>query len=129
MPNQCIHCSAIYEDGSKAVLEGCSCGSRFFFYISSEKLKKIQETQKTSIELNSEEKKQIEEDVREIIGIKEEDETPVILDFESIKVLKPGKYLIDIHKLFGNERPFVYHLEEGKYIVDLASDLPKKRSD
>ncbi len=127
MPHKCVHCSTIHEDGSEAVLNGCSCGSRFFFYISKEKLERLKESQKdkSSPELSSEEKKQIEEDVREIIGLKEEDDTPVVLDFESIKVLKPGKYLIDIHKLFGNERPLIYHLEEGKYIVDLASNIKK----
>ena len=31
--HQCVHCGKVYPDGSKALLEGCSCGSHFFFYI------------------------------------------------------------------------------------------------
>ena len=72
-------------------------------------------------ELTFIEKKQIEEDVREIAGI-EDEETPVFLDFESIKVVKPGKYLIDLTKLFSGKLQ-VYQLEDGKYIVDLASSV------
>jgi len=79
----------------------------------------------SELELNDEEKEQIEEDVREIAGIKDE-EAPVFLDFESVRVLKPGKYLLDLQKLFSMGKPRVYQLEDGKYIVDLASVSPGK---
>jgi len=65
---------------------------------------------------------QVEKDVREMIGAVEE-ETPVILDLESIKVLEPGKFEIDVVNLFSKNRPLIYKLEEGKYIIDLASTL------
>ncbi len=132
MPHQCVHCAAIYGDGAQEILKGCTCGSRFFFYITAEKMKKLQETRE-DLPLSTEERKQIEEDVREIIGVEEEHESPIILDFESIKVLKPGKYVIDLHNLFNKERPLVYTLEEGKYVVDLTSQVasrekPKKKT-
>lgn len=66
----------------------------------------------------SDEKKKIERDIREIAGITDEDE-PVFLDFESIKVINHGKYLIDLPKLFDLKKPRVYTLEDGKYIIDL----------
>ena len=72
-------------------------------------------------ELSSEEKEQIERDVREMVGLEEDLETPVFLDFESVKVIKPGKYLLDLAKLFSMNRPRIYQLEDGKYIVDLSS--------
>ena len=56
-----------------------------------------------------------------MIGI--EDEEPVILDLESVRVIKPGKFEIDIVNLFRKDRPLIYKLEEGKYIIDLASTL------
>ena len=71
--------------------------------------------------LTNEEKEKIEQDIFEMIGI--EDDKPVVLDFESIRALKPGKFEIDIVNLFNRERPLVYKLEEGKYIIDLASTL------
>ncbi len=123
MPSQCVHCSKIYDDGAEEILKGCrSCGSRFFFYLTKDKLEKIKQEKGAEIDLTKEEKNQIEKDVRDIVGIKEEDESPIILDFEAVKIIKPGKYLIDVAKLFKGERPLVYKLEDGKYIVDLSTD-------
>ena len=76
--------------------------------------------------LTEPEKEKIEEDVREIAGIKDE-ETPVFLDFESVRVIKPGKYVIDIVKLFDKNKPQVYKLEDGKYFIDLANMGKPKR--
>ena len=56
-------------------------------------------------------------------GLEEEPEKPVILDLESIKVIRPGIFEIDIVNLFSKKRPLIYKLEEGKYIIDLASSL------
>jgi len=121
MPYRCVHCSEIYKDGSEEVLKGCaSCGSKFFFYIRADKLKEIMEKKENEPELTKEEKHQIEDDVRDIAGVTDE-ETPVFLDFESVKIIKPGKYLLDLAKLFEVDKPKVYKLEDGKYIVDLAS--------
>lgn len=74
------------------------------------------------IEIPESEKKQVEEDIREIVGIVDE-QTPVILDIESIRVTGEGKFELDISKLFRKDRPLIYKLEEGKYIIDLASTL------
>ena len=73
-----------------------------------------------NLKLTKSEKKQIEQDVRDIAGITDID-APVVLDFESVKITKPGKYVLDIPNLFSKERPLVYKLEDGKYIIDIAS--------
>jgi len=119
MAYKCIHCSSVYVDDAPEVISGCAkCKSKFFFYIKDEKLKEL--IKNNEIELDSDEKKKIEKDVRDIVGIKDE-EVPVFLDFESVRVLKPGKYLIDVQKMFNVNKPRVYKLEDGKYIVDLGS--------
>ena len=126
MPHKCIHCNSIYDDGAREILYGCTCGSKFFFYITQEKLAKIKESH-DDIPLTVQEREQVEEDVRDILGIeKSEEGAPIIMDFESIKVLKPGKYVIDIHNLFTKERPLVYTLEDGKYFIDLSRSMPGK---
>jgi predicted nucleic acid-binding Zn-ribbon protein len=117
MPYKCVHCSKTYSDGAKETLTGCECGSKFFFYISEEKLKEIEEYNPLG-DLEKKEKDKIEEDIREIAGMTDE-ETPIFLDFESIMVVKPGKYLVDIAKLFAKDKPRIYKLEDGKYIIDL----------
>jgi len=120
MPHQCVRCSRIIPSGSKELLEGCSnCGSHFFFYIKDEQLKEMKENR---IEIPEKERETIEKDIREIAGITEED-TPVILDLESVRVAGSGKFEIDIVNLFSKKRPLIYKLEEGKYIIDLASTL------
>ena len=78
------------------------------------------------LNLSPNEKKQMEEDIRDIVGVTD-DEQPVFLDFESVRVLKPGKYLLDLQKLFSKERPRIYQLEDGKYIVDLSSVFGGKK--
>ena len=123
MPHQCVKCSRIIPMGNKELLEGCAnCGSHFFFYIRDEQLQAIKEK---PIEIPEEEKKTIEKDIREMAGIIDED-APVILDLESVRVTGEGKFEIDIVNLFNKERPLIYKLEEGKYIIDLASTLHKR---
>ncbi len=120
MPHQCVHCSEIYDDGASEILKGCSkCNSRFFFYLSKEKIAKMEKEKEENLNLTKTEKKQIEQDVRDIAGITDL-EAPVVLDFESVKITKPGKYVLDIPNLFSKERPLVYKLEDGKYIIDIS---------
>ena len=61
-------------------------------------------------------------------GITDE-KAPVILDLESVRVLKEGKFEIDIVNLFKKGRPLVYKLEEGKYIIDLSPIKPIKKNE
>ena len=126
MPHKCVHCSAIYKDSDEEILKGCStCGSKFFFYLTEDKLKLLHDNKEEEVELSEEEKQQIEQDVRDIAGIEETEEAPVILDFESVKIIKPGKYLLDVANLFSKQRPLIYKWEDGKYFIDL--DLKKNK--
>lgn len=132
MASQCVHCGKLYADGSRELLIGCSCGSHFFYFVKKEHYDKIRrdiedpatnELQVKIEEINKLDKVKIEKDVREIIGISEQEEIPVILDLESIRILGPGKFELDVVNLFNKKRPLIYKLEEGKYIIDLASTL------
>ena len=136
MSHQCVHCGEMYPDAAKELLAGCGkCGSHFFYFIKKEyadklakglpldKTEETRELQEKITEINKMDKTKMEKDVREIIGISEQEEIPVILDLESIRVLGPGKFEIDIVNLFNKKRPLIYKLEEGKYIIDLASTL------
>jgi len=119
-PHQCVHCGEIYPAGSKELLTGCSsCKSHFFFYIKDEHLAKIREN---PLEIPQAEKKTIEKDLREMAGITDVN-IPVILDIESVRAMGSGKFEIDLVNLFKKGRPLVYKLEEGKYIIDLATTL------
>lgn len=119
MPHQCVHCSKIIEVGSKEILEGCnSCGGKFFFYIRDEQVERLKASREELIpEFNTVDKEKVEEDVRSILKIEDEDK-PVILDLESVRVLNPGQFEIDIVSLM-NRKPVVFKLSEGKYVIDL----------
>ncbi|MBI2112107.1 hypothetical protein HYT52_01050 [Candidatus Woesearchaeota archaeon] len=126
MPHQCVRCNAIFEDGSQQILRGCDCGARLFFYI---KKKNLEEGKLLVTNLSEEEKNHIEKDVAEIVNIKQEDpDRPVVLDIEAIRVLKPGKYELDLVHLFKKD-PMIIKLDEGKYVIDLPQVFKMKGED
>ena len=71
-----------------------------------------------------EQKKQIEKDVLDLVGYKED--LPVVLDFESVRVVEPGKYELDLVQLFKGA-PLIFKLEEGKYVIDIVQSFEKLR--
>ncbi len=121
MPHQCVRCNTLYDDGAKEILKGCKCGGKLFFFI---KKSKLEESKKIAVNLSKGERKQIESDVFDIIGFEGDRDAPVVLDLESIRILKPGKYELDIVQLFRN-KPLVYKLDEGKYVIDLPESFKK----
>ena len=117
MPHQCVKCEKLYDDAANELLKGCTCGAKFFFYVTKDRLDDLKrETEKLSIK----EIDEIEKDVIDIIGPDIDRSMPVILNLESIRIKKPGKFEIDIVKLFKGS-PLVYKIEEGKYFIDLPS--------
>ena len=118
MPHQCVRCGILYDDGSGEIISGCKCGGKLFFYIKKESLNRAKQM---VVNLSDKEKSQIEQDVLDIVGPTSSDE-PVVLDLESIRVTKPGKYEIDLVQLFKGE-PVIYKLDEGKYIIDIIKSF------
>lgn len=125
MPHQCVRCNELYPDGANEILNGCKCGAKLFFYIRKQHL---EEGKKLVSDLSVDEKKQVEDDVKDMLGIDEEPDKPVVLDLESIRILKPGKYELDLVHLFKKD-PLVFKLEEGKYVIDLPEAFRKKGED
>jgi predicted nucleic acid-binding Zn-ribbon protein len=110
----------MYDDGSSEILQGCVCGGKLFFYIKKSSLERKEDI----LQLSSKEKEQIEKDVYDIMGNEIDREKPIVLDIESIKILKPGKYEIDLVNLF-KKQPLIYKLEEGKYVIDIIESFKK----
>ncbi|MCF7860761.1 Zn-ribbon domain-containing protein [Candidatus Woesearchaeota archaeon] len=122
MPHQCVRCNAFYEDGASEILKGCKCGGKLFFYIRKEKL---EEAKNMTSNLSEEESKEIEKDVMDLVGERKEgDDTPVVLDLESIRVLKPGKYELDLVHLFKGD-PVVFKTGDGKYMIDIVETFKR----
>lgn len=123
MPHQCVKCNTIYDDGAEEIIKGCVCGGKLFFFVKKEML---DEAKRSVLKLTEEEKKKIEEDVFDIIGSGVEREMPVVLEFEAIKVLKPGSYELDLVNLFKHE-PLIYKIEDGKYFIDIVESFDRIR--
>lgn len=135
MPHQCVKCGAFYEDGSDVIIKGCTsksgkkvCGGKLFFYVKKEKLEALKEEQNDVQKLSKKDKEQIEKDVYDLIGDDIDKDKPIILDIESIKILKPGKYELDLVHLFEAKQPLIYKLEDGKYMVDLIETFKKLKN-
>lgn len=118
MPNVCVKCGKVHKDDAEYLLKsGCDvCGSKFFFFVRNEHIKSLKEELK---EMDESEIKEIEKDMRHLVEEKKSSDV-IILDIESVRAVKPGKYLLDLTKLF-NQRPIVIRIAEGKYRIDLSS--------
>lgn len=124
MPHQCVRCNSFYEDGSEEILKGCKCGGKLFFYVKAEKLEQMKKTLKKN-KLSDSDKQQIEKDIFDIVGTDMDKAEPVVLDFESINILKPGQYELDLVHLFKGE-PLIFKLDEGKYMIDIVESFKRK---
>jgi predicted nucleic acid-binding Zn-ribbon protein len=122
MPHQCIRCGDFYDDGAKEILTGCKCGSRFFFFVKS---KDIEKAKNLTVNLTEKDREQIEVDVKDMIG-ELIDDKPVILDFENVRILKPGQYEISLIDIFKG-KPLIYKLEDGKYFIDIVSTFESNK--
>lgn len=120
MPHQCVRCGKVYEDAASEILKGCECGSHYFFFFKDKDVLKEQ-TEK----LSRPEREEIVQDLEEVIPAVEK---PVILDLESIRIIKSGKFEIDLVGLF-KRKPIIYKVEDGKYFIDLASTFQLLRKD
>ena len=120
MPHQCVRCGSFYDDGSKDIITGCKCGGKLFFFVNEKKRAALE----ASYKLSKKEKAQIEEDIYDLLGMEVDPDKPIFLDLESIKVLKPGHYELDLVNLF-KKQPLIYKLEEGKYMIDLPDTFKK----
>lgn len=126
MPHQCIKCGALHQNTSDVLIKGCpNCNSKMFFFVKDSDINKAKERAES---LTEDQKAEIENDIYDIIGANRDQDAPVVLEFESISVIEPGKYELDVVNLFKENHPLVYKLDEGKYMIDLAETFNKFRS-
>ena len=128
MPHQCVRCSKLYVEGDNAIITGCSCGSKLFYFIKKEQLDSVRKDRSLQ-DLSSDDRKRIEEDIYAIIGNEVDKNIPVILDIESVKVTRPGSFELDLVNLFNTKQPLVYRLEEGRYVIDIVNSLYRSKTE
>jgi uncharacterized protein len=127
MPHKCTKCGREYKDGSTEILKGCaSCGGKKFLYIKEDQLNKDVLEEK-SIEEIAEESR---EEVLEVVEPKKKKEVEMYDRVETIRIVSPGSYELNLEKMAQSDERIVSVGKEGSYIIDLMSmskDAPKKK--
>jgi len=124
MPHKCTQCGREFEDGSTAILKGCpSCGGKKFLYIREAERHDDVLKEKTIEEIA----RDTGEDVLEVKPDRRNNEIEVFERIESIRILSPGSYELNIEKLALSDDVVVGLEKEGKYVVDILSMARKKK--
>src|SRR5512136_2330194 len=127
MPHKCTKCGREYKDGSTEILKGCeSCGGKKFLYVKDEEIHKDVLEEKTIEEIAEESN----EEVLEIIEPKEKKAVEMYDRVETIRIVAPGSYELNLEKMAKTDERVVSVGKEGSYIIDLmsmAEEKPKKK--
>lgn len=125
MPHKCTQCGREFKDGSTEILKGCpSCGGKKFLFVrESDRHRDVLEEK--SIENLAEETKE------EILEVETEPTRHVEMRerIESIRVINPGSYELNIEKLAKSDEVVVKMGKDEKYVVDIISMMKSKKKD
>ncbi|MGB9941347.1 Zn-ribbon domain-containing protein [Methanosarcina sp.] len=133
MPHRCTRCGTIFEDGDSVILSGCpNCGWNKFLYVKKESEgsenqgRPVLEEQKLDLESSLDEVvRNIDEALAcEQENIKQEPEAERKTDeerVESVRILGPGSYELNLESLFERKELVMAIREEGSYALHLPS--------
>ncbi len=124
MPHKCVKCGREFADGSTEILKGCpSCAGKKFLYVREEE-RHADVLEEKPMELLVEEKR--EAGVLEVRPPRSQ--LPEFYDrIESIRILGPGRYELNIEKLAESDELVVGLGKEGQYAVDISSMAKPRR--
>jgi uncharacterized protein len=133
MPHRCTRCGTIFEDGDSVILSGCpNCGWNKFLYVkreskgSEDQGKPALEEQKLDLESSLDEVvRNIDEALSSEQGDKNQEleaEKKVEGDrVESVRILGPGSYELNLDSLLERKELVMAIREEGSYALHLPS--------
>lgn len=137
MPHKCTRCGQTFRDGASEILSGCpSCGWNKFLYVTdkSGEISRQGVPAPNDIEPDAESATPEDTEVMDInelinkVEIEEKPKTHTLPDscrVESIKILGPGSYELNIKSLLDRPEIVMALKEEGTYIVHLPSIFSK----
>ncbi len=137
MPHRCTRCGTVFEDGDAAILSGCpNCGWNKFLYVrKGEETRENQdmpaeEVQKLDLESSFDE---VVRNIDEALASEEENEEEKEAEkehkerVESVRILGPGSYELNLDSLFGRKELVMAIKEEGSYALHLPSVFNSQR--
>jgi hypothetical protein len=126
MPHKCTKCGREYKAGSTEILKGCaSCGGKKFLYVKDTEINRDVLEEKSISEIADESR----EDILEIVEPKKKEQVEMYDRVETIRIVSPGTYELNLEKMAQSDQRIVSVGKEGNYIIDLmsmAKDKPKK---
>jgi len=138
MPHKCTRCEKIFEDGAEVILSGCpNCGWNKFLYVKD--MEPEEEAKEKEVQVQPEIVDNVEEDIPaeqfireidDIIGIGHQEKETVEEEgerVESVRILGPGSYELNLSSLFERDEIVMAIKQDGTYAVDLASAFRKKK--
>ena len=145
MPHKCTRCESIFKDGAAIILNGCpKCGWNKFLYVRDEMPAPehvIKSDASVSTGQISPEASKFIKEVDELLGIQDEPkqhelikeqkvETPKEIGnrVESIRILSPGQYELNLESLLERKEIVMALKEDGTYIVHLPSVFKQKKN-
>ena len=128
MPHKCTKCGREYKAGSTEILKGCaSCGGKKFLFVKETEINKDVLEEKSIGEIADES----HEDILEIIEPRKKEQVEMYDRVETIRIVSPGTYELNLEKMAQSDQRIVSVGKEGNYIIDLmsmAKDQPKKKT-
>ncbi|MCD4807696.1 MAG: Zn-ribbon domain-containing protein [Methanococcoides sp.] len=138
MPHKCTRCEKIFEDGAEVILSGCpNCGWNKFLYVKD--MEPEEEAKEKEVQVQPEIVDSVEKDIPaeqfireidDIIGIGHQEREGVEEEgerVESVRILGPGSYELNLSSLFEREEIVMAIKQDGTYAVDLSSAFRKKK--
>ncbi|KXS43654.1 MAG: Protein of unknown function DUF2072, Zinc-ribbon [Methanolobus sp. T82-4] len=141
MPHKCTRCESVFEDGASVILSGCpNCGWNKFLYVKEEGLEgeesDVSEDEKKeehhiideSHEHTSGEK--IIREIDDIIGHEDKKQSVTTEDgerVESVRILGPGSYELNLDSLLDRKEIVMAIKEDGAYALHLPSVFKKDK--
>jgi hypothetical protein len=102
MPHRCTNCGKEYADGDMQILKGCECGNNKFLYVPKDRRDVKEKAEETKSKISE-------------------------LGVESVRIISPGQYEINLDKILSRDEIVIALQEDGKYVLHLPSLLKVKK--
>ena len=125
MAHKCTQCGREFQDGSNVILKGCpSCGGKKFLFIRPQDMHKDVLEEKSIKQIAEETKEQfleIKDDTKKPETKKTSKHVEMYDRIESITVINPGSYELNLEKLAESDELVVRMGSDDRYMVDIHS--------
>ncbi len=116
--HRCVRCGTIYPDTDNSIMQGCKCGSHFFFFVKTKE--EALQVDRMEDELKQKETSLESEIVKKIKKIKGRKRIPKKFAIETVRIPEEGVYEINIDALM-KKKPLIILEKKGIYIIRLST--------